>query len=309
MELRDLETFVVVAEELHFARAAARLHVVPAAVTQRIQLLEQDFGVQLFSRSSRRVAMTAAGLQLVEAARDALARVDAMRELAADLSGAAATKLSVAVGPNLSAFLGPILARLTESVPALQPTGRSMWSDEAASAVQRGEVDAAILRGPVLRSGLDELVVGETIDTLLAIPDSDPLARVERPLTRGDLDGRPVLLTDRAVAPGLHDRIVAWFADADAHPRWRSHRMQSHELLLPFVAISGATALVHDHMTSAAPHGVSIRALAEPGPRSPVLLVTRSGDRSGPVRALRGAAVESQRSRETTAPAAVVHEE
>ena len=292
VEIRDLEAFVAVAEELHFARAAERLHIVPAAITQRVQVLEQALGVALFRRSSRRVELTAAGLHLVEAARDALRSIDAVQDMAGVLSGEAATRVSVAVGPNLGVFLGPVLARMSRQMPDLRPTGVSMWSAEAADAVRRGDVSAAILRGPVLRSGLSEVVIGESIDTLVAIPRSDPLAHVDRPLTRADFDGRAVLLTDRAVAPGLHDRVVSYFDAAHVQPQWRSHRLQSYELLLPFVAISGAIALVHDHMSAPAPDGVVIRSLAGPGPRSPVLMVTRSGDRSEPVVALRTAAAD-----------------
>jgi len=290
MELRDLETFIVVAEELHFARAAQRLHLVPAAVTQRIQALEASFGVELFRRTSRRVELTGPGLRLVESTREALRAVDELQDLARGLAGEAATRLSVAVGPNLGPFLSPVLARLTAWLPELRPTAESMWSAEAASAVQRGEVGAAILRGPVLRSGLDETVLGALTDTFVAVPESSPLTRLERPVTRLDLDDRPVLLTDRVVAPGVHDGVVAYFADANVWPRWRLHRLQSYELLLPFVAVSGAAVLVHDQVTSPAPPGVVVCPLADPGPRSPVVLVTRTGDRSGPVMHLRAAA-------------------
>jgi len=285
MELRDLETFVVVAEELHFARAAQRLHVVPAAITQRVQALEEHLGVELFRRTSRRVELTEPGLQLVEATHEVLRAIDELEELARELSGEAATRLSVAVGPNLGTFLGSALARLTSMLPEVRPTGVSMWSAEAAVAVQKGDVDAAILRGPVLRSGLDEFVIGESIDRFVAVPATSALARIERPLTQSDFQGRAVLLTDRAIAPGVHDRIVAYFADADVQPRWRLHRLQGFELLLPFVAISGAALLVDDDL--AAPAGVVLRPLATPGPPSPVVLVTRSGDSAGAVAALR----------------------
>lgn len=287
MELRDLETFVVVAEELHFARAARRLHVVPAAVTQRIRALEEGLGLELFRRTSRRVELTVPGLELVESARSALRAVDELEDRARELSGEAATRLSVAVGPNLEAFLGPVLARLSDAVPGLRPTGVSLWSAEASAAVHRGDVAAAILRGPVLRAGVDPIPIGETVDTHVALPARHPLARLARAIARRDLDGQPVLIPDRVVAPGMHESTAAYFADEGVEPQWRAHRLQGFELLLPFVAISGAAVLVPDLTERGMPDGVVLRALAEPGPRAQVLLVTRADDRSPTTAALR----------------------
>lgn len=290
VELRDLETFVVVAEELHFANAAQRLHVVPAAVTQRIQALEGEFGVDLFRRTSRRVELTVTGLRLVEEARAALRTIDELRDLARVLSDEASTRISIAVGPNLGGLLGPLLARLSETLPKLRPTGVSLWSAEAATAVQTGEADAAILRGPVLRSGLEGIRIGTTVDRFVALPRNGPLAAADRPLTRRDFHGRPVLIPDRSVAAGMHDSTAAYFEVAGAQPEWRPHRLQGFELLLPFVAVSGAAALVPELDARTAPSGVVLRPLAESGPEVPVLLVVRRGDTSETTRALRAIA-------------------
>lgn len=290
MELRDLETFVVVAEELHFARAAQRLHVVPAAVTQRVKALEDRFGVALFRRTSRRVELTDAGLRLVESARAALRAVDELQDLARDLADEEATRFSVAVGPNLGGFLNPVLARLGDLLPGLRPTGISLWSAEAATAVHKGEVGAAILRGPALHRGLDAVRVGETSDSAVALPAGDALARLDRPLEPADFDQRAVLVPDRAVAPRQHDSTTAFFTDAGVHPRWRTHRLQGFELLLPFVAISGAAVLVPDLDPRSMPPGVVLRPLAHPGPPSPVLLVTRADDSSKVTSTLRAIA-------------------
>lgn len=72
MELRELESFVTVGEELHFGRAAGRLHIVPAALSRRVRELERELGVTLFARTSRRVALTREGATLLPVARRAL---------------------------------------------------------------------------------------------------------------------------------------------------------------------------------------------------------------------------------------------
>src|SRR5215218_9484437 len=76
MELRQLRTFVVVAEELHFRRAADRLHLAQPSVSQQIRTLEAELGVDLFDRNRRGAVLTAAGTALLPEAQEVIARAD-----------------------------------------------------------------------------------------------------------------------------------------------------------------------------------------------------------------------------------------
>ena len=76
MELRHLRYFVAVAEELHFGRASARVHVAQPAVSRQIRALEEEIGLSLFERDRRRVVLTAAGAAFLEEARSLLQHVD-----------------------------------------------------------------------------------------------------------------------------------------------------------------------------------------------------------------------------------------
>ncbi|NBH04488.1 LysR family transcriptional regulator, partial [Amycolatopsis sp. SID8362] len=87
MELRALRYFVTVADELHFGRAADRLHIAQPAVSRQIARLERELGVRLFDRSPRRVRLTVEGLRVLDAAREALAAADRVRVAATPRAG------------------------------------------------------------------------------------------------------------------------------------------------------------------------------------------------------------------------------
>src|SRR3954447_14894760 len=90
-----LQAFTTLAHELHFTRAAARLHVAQPALTKRIQQLEQAIGVQLFARSKRMVRLTPAGEALLAAARQALSALESLRATAARLEAGEVGRLRV----------------------------------------------------------------------------------------------------------------------------------------------------------------------------------------------------------------------
>src|SRR5690242_16185022 len=110
MDLRQLQYLVAIADELHFTRAAERVHVAQPALSQQIRRLEQEVGLALVERTTRRVALTEAGEQLVARAQRILGEVDAARADLAALAGVRAGRLVIgamqSLGPvDLSALL------------------------------------------------------------------------------------------------------------------------------------------------------------------------------------------------------------
>ena len=151
MELRHLEYFVAVAEELSFTRASRRLHVVQSGVSSAIQGLERELGAALFDRDRHRVTLTEAGRALLPEARATLAAAqaaaDAVAETTAGLRGTLSIGTMISIGP---VGLPVLLGRFHEQHPGVLVKLRVMpgGSAELASEVISGGLDLALLTLP-----------------------------------------------------------------------------------------------------------------------------------------------------------------
>ena len=279
MDSRDLLFFVTVAEELHFARAAARLYIVPATVTQRVRALEAELGVRLFNRTSRRVALTPEGRRLLEPARGILQNLDAMADLARSLAVGSTGHVRVAFAPNLGTIGARFTAELLTRLPRLETVGESMWSSAGLDAVSRGEVAAAVVRGPVHRAGLHSTIIGSHHDGYVALAQDDPLATLPAVSIQA-FEGRSFLINERSLAETVHDSTVAFFAAHGVAPRWRHHRLLGYEQIGPFVAAGYAATLIHSHLGGADLPGVTILPLTDHAPEYEIAVVWREDDRS-----------------------------
>ena len=143
MELRALRYFVTVADELHFGRAADRLHIAQPAVSRQIARLERELGVRLFDRSPRRVRLTAAGHRVLAAARDALAAADRVRGAAAGPAGA----MRIGTAAGVTARLERGIDTLRAQSPAFDVVLVDLPPAARLNAVRQGEIDLALARG------------------------------------------------------------------------------------------------------------------------------------------------------------------
>jgi DNA-binding transcriptional LysR family regulator len=155
MELRHLRYFVAVAEELHFRRAAERLHVAQPAVSEQIRKLERELGVRLLDRDQRRVALTHAGAVLLREARRVLDQADAARTAVQHARDHATSCLRVGYVPaSLPAGVGRILQRLAVAMPHLETTLEPGSNLELIESVRAERLDAAIVSLPAPTAGL-----------------------------------------------------------------------------------------------------------------------------------------------------------
>lgn len=209
MEIRHVRCFVAVAEELHFGRAARRLHVAQPAVSQTVRTLEKELGLELFDRANRKVELTDAGIVLLGEARAALARFDALVATMGRLHAGMGATISIGAVPALPPELVPrLLARLAHDVSGPTAVVRAAPSGrDPADLLAGGAFDVVLVRGVVDVPGLDAVVVArEAVGVAVSI--EHPLAG--RPaVAPGDLNGVPLISFARSSDPNEFDRLYA----------------------------------------------------------------------------------------------------
>ena len=177
MEVKDLEAFVVVAEELHFGRAAAKLHMSQPPLSARIRQLEQSLGLRLFERSTRSVALTDAGSRLLVPARKVLSQVASVQNLAESIAAGDQGRVRIAFAGASSQRALPILTRaVRESYPGIELQLESQtYVYTALDKLLEGTLDLAFARLPTPQPELESRVV-EVEQILCALPEGHPRA-------------------------------------------------------------------------------------------------------------------------------------
>jgi DNA-binding transcriptional LysR family regulator len=208
LRMTHLRSFLVLADELHFGRAASRLGIAQSALSAQVRRLEEEMGTVLLTRTSRSVALTAAGEEVRAGAERVLAHID---HTARRASAAAAGQVGVVrVGGTGAAMLGLIprtVRHLREQVPELVVDVRELSTQPQLDAVTSGAIDVGFVRGAGTQAGLRvETVYADPVAAVL--PASHPLAeREEIHLT--DLAEEPFILWPRDGAPVFYDEVVA----------------------------------------------------------------------------------------------------
>ncbi|WP_137145346.1 LysR family transcriptional regulator [Mycolicibacterium sp. CR10] len=243
MELRHLRYFRAVAEELHFGRAAERLHIAQPPLSQQIRQLERELQVTLLTRTTRSVELTPAGRAYLLRAVAILDDVDDAGEQARRISDGLEGRLVIGcVGSATYSLLPRLVRTLRETLPGVEVSVRGeMLAPAQLLALQAGEIDLALLRPPVRQPGVATEVIRR--DRLLAaLPAGHPLAAREE-LSVADLRD------EEFVAHASHGRSVmssilaAACADAGFVPNVR-HEVTETSTLVTLVAAGLGVAIV-----------------------------------------------------------------
>ncbi len=207
MEFRHLRYFLMLAEELHFGRAAQRLAISQPPLSLNIQQLEASVGAPLFTRNSRGVQLTAAGQAFVPAARALLAQASAAAREARDVAEGQSGQLQIGfAGTMLYCGLPQILSRFQLSHPRLRLVLRELSSTEQLSELLRDRLDVGFVHTPRVPPGFEQILVASQ-PLVACLPENHPLARAPS-LRLQDLQGQSLVVVSRTVSPDDHERIL-----------------------------------------------------------------------------------------------------
>jgi DNA-binding transcriptional LysR family regulator len=281
MELRHLRYFRAVAEELHFGRAAERLHIAQPPLSQQIRQLERELGVTLLVRSTRKVELTPAGVAYLQRAVTILDAVEDAGEQAQRIAAGTEGRLAIGcVGSATYSLLPRLVRALREALPGVDVSVRGeMLAPAQITALLAGEIDLALLRPPVEQSG----VVVETVrrDRLLvALPDGHALAARQQ-LRIKDLRDQEFVAHAGHGRSVMYSVLTALCADAGFVPRVR-HEVEETSTLVTLVAAGLGVAVVPEPTAALDIAGVRYRPLV-PDRLGVDLVAARVGVASSPL--------------------------
>ncbi|MFF7637404.1 LysR family transcriptional regulator [Kitasatospora sp. NPDC008050] len=206
MELRQVRYFLAVARELHFGRAAERLHIVQPTVSQQIRRLERELGVDLFDRTTRTVALTTAGSVFVAKAQAILDAERAALAAMAELRAEQASVLRLGTNVGLGGRLERILAELEALAPGMNLELVSAAPAERLQQVRDGRLDAAFVRGITRSQGLELIPLWQD-ELVAAFPASHPAAARES-VELAELADLALRIAPREANPHLVDLVT-----------------------------------------------------------------------------------------------------
>ncbi|HMN83248.1 MAG TPA: LysR family transcriptional regulator [Burkholderiaceae bacterium] len=277
-DLRSLQCFDVLADTLHFGRAAAALGIAQPPLSIRIRQLEQALGVRLFERGRAGVRLTAAGRLLKLESGSLLVRHAAIIERVAAAARGEIGALRIGfVTPAEYSFLPDRLREFRTHAPGVRLQLHEMTSDAQAAALADGTLDAGFVLPPLARPTLDYRPVFR--DSLIAaLPSRHPLTRARGPVAVRQLADEPLVIFPRDKAPGLHDDIISVYAAAGITPVVGQEAIQM-QTIVSLVAAGLGVAIVPASLRNLGRKGVVYRALAGRVPAVEIGVAFRRAER------------------------------
>ena len=283
MELRQLRYLVALAEERHFTRAAAREHIAQPALSQQLRRLEDEVGLPLVQRTTRRVALTEAGELLVVRARRILAEVDAAQAEMEGLRGVQSGHVTVGAIHTMGPVdISLVLAIFHERHPGVELTVREQSSEELAEMLRVDELDLAFLsvteRVESHGLGLQQLVSEE----LVAVLPTDHRLAERRRIRMAELSGEKFI--SYREGSRLREVLISAGRDAGFEPHVTLESNESPRIRRLVARGLGVAILPRsDAMASGAE--ISAVTLISPGLTRDITLAWREGRRHAPAAA------------------------
>lgn len=262
LELRVLTSFLVLADELNFTRAARRLNMTQPPLSLQIKQLEAQVGAQLFERTKRSVRLTPAGQVLRAEAGKLLDIEHRARQMVGQAGrGEDVGHLGIGLTAISAVELVPnMLRRFSADRPGVLYSLRETSSESMIQSLLNNELDVAILRPPVTDPRLQaRRLMSEPY--VLAVPEHHPLAARPKVQAR-DLHGESLAVLERRFGQYAHDQMMTWLAEHNVVPA-RLHDGARHHAVMSIVAAGIAVALVPASAAAQPVRGAVFRRLAD----------------------------------------------
>ena len=261
MELRQLHYFLAVSEELNFGRAARRLNMAQPPLTRQIQQLEQELGVQLFNRTSRRVELTEVGKLFVEEARRILEQVEQSLQTVQRANQGTIGRLVVAFEGSSAYDVIPLsLKAYRECFPHVELVVLGMTTNQQVEALQSNQIQVGFVVPP-LQGQVEDLEVEAVIQAplILALPETHLLAAKSKVKVRS-LANEAFIMGQRNSGCGLHDQVIAVCHRAGFSPTIKQE-VNEMQVLLGLVAAGFGIAMLPESAKQFQRSGVVYREL------------------------------------------------
>ncbi|AKH82019.1 LysR family transcriptional regulator [Streptomyces sp. CNQ-509] len=277
VDLRQMRYFIAVAEELHFGRAAARLHMAQPPLSRQIRLLEGAVGARLLDRSRRSVALTAAGRVFLAEARATVRQADRAVELTLRAARGETGQLAVAfIDAAIYSVIPPVVRRFSQVRPGVELSVTELRIPDQIREVAEGRLHAGFVHPPVP----DPRLAVETVFTeelAVALPAGHPLAVRDR-VDVAELAGTPLIQFPREINPPLFDDIVALCRAAGYTPP-SLREASPKQTVIGLVAAGLGASLLPASLENLRRDGVVYRPLAGPGLTVDTSVIWRRTDR------------------------------
>ena len=283
MELRQLQYFLAVAEELNFSRAAARLGIAQPPLSRQIHQLEQELGIELFRRTKRRVELTEAGRVFLKEARQILSQVEQGVQVAQRASRGEIGRLVVGFEGSSTYDVIPVSLKVyRERFPEVDLVVYAMTTEEQIQALLENRISIGFVVSPLNDKRLAiEIILREAL--ILAIPESHPLVARNQVRVR-ELEGESFIMFQRNRGCGLYDQVISLCQRAGFSPKV-IQEADEMQVILGFVAAGLGITLLSASVQQFQRPGVVYRTLQPSTPNIALALAWRRDDPSAVLQA------------------------
>ena len=283
MELRSLRYFVVLAEELHFGRAARRLAITQPPLSIAIRNLENELEVQLLVRDRRQVSLTDPGRAFLEQARVVLARASDAIEIARAANRGEAGRLAIGfMSASIYTVLPLALREFASSNPGVRLELRELTLPQQFVALEKGDIHVGFIRPQPMEAEFSSAILLHE-PLVAALPSGHPLTRNRRVRAQA-LAREPFVMFQRSPGLVLHDIVLKFCLQQGFSPRVVQEASQTHAVV-GLVSAGIGVALVPASAEEIRLRGVELRPLAERPPQVGTALAWRSDESSPALKA------------------------